>query len=166
MLPPKSILPSSSTRTLRNYRARTYQAESGKHMLRCKPRKLTSLIGPYSTSSPLTFSAPPVLPPLLKIVELRLMLTSMTSQPPVSVIIIQEIDQCICNILYRCADFWLVSDKSDVLLVHENAFVEDIQALIMIRDKLWATNFARKSAITDLLNSMLELLLKCLQNTG
>ena len=55
---------------------------------------------------------------------------------------------------------------SDVLLVHENAFVEDIQALIMIQEKLWATDFARKLDLTDLLHKMLSLLLKHLQDTG
>ena len=54
----------------------------------------------------------------------------------------------------------------DVLLVHENAFVEDIQAVIMITEKLWATSFGRKSDLTALLSCMLSVLLKHLQDTG
>ena len=117
-------------------------------------------------SSPLTFSAPPILSPVLKIIDLRIMLASIIFQPLISANTVQGIDQYACIILDRCARFWLASDTSNLLLVHENAFVEDIQALITIQEKLWATDFARKSDLTHLLNRMLEVLLRHLQSTG
>ena len=117
-------------------------------------------------SSPLIFSAPPILPPLLKLIDLRIMLASINIQPPISANILQGIDQYACIILDRCTRFWLAPDTNDLLLVHENAFVEDIQALIMIREKFLATDFTRKSHLTEFLNRMLELLLRHLQSTG
>lgn len=123
---------------------------------------LNSAIEAYKMSVTSNYGGQPLFLPIMRLVDLRIILTNVNPQLTAAGTVIKALDEYISNAVSNCDAAW----NDPLLPLHWPMLLDHVQTAIAIMEKLWVTSYEHKGSIKSLVDKLLFLLHDTLQVAG